>query len=77
MPHSCVTVSRCHTSLGAKTYACKLIVPRSAYNAYVRHADWGRNSARIYHSTDSSTTEKTTGGVGTEEQLEQLEQQIL
>ena len=55
MPHSCVTVSRCHTSLGANTYACKLIVPRLAYNAYVRHAYWGQFSIIVPSSEMESS----------------------
>ena len=30
------------SNLGANTSTCKLIVPHSAYNAYVRHAYWGQ-----------------------------------
>ena len=30
------------SDLGANTSTCKLIVPHSAYNAYVRHAYWGQ-----------------------------------
>ena len=48
-------MSRCHTSLGAKTYACKLIVPHSAYNAYVRHAYWGQFSIIVPSSEMESS----------------------
>ena len=30
------------SNLGANTSTCKLIVPHSAYNAYIRHAYWGQ-----------------------------------
>ena len=43
------------SNLGAKTYACKLIVPRSAYNAYVRHAYWGEFSIIVPSSEIESS----------------------
>ena len=30
------------SNLGANTFTCKLIVPHSAYNAYIRHTYWGQ-----------------------------------
>ncbi|MBQ2290707.1 MAG: hypothetical protein II248_00835, partial [Paludibacteraceae bacterium] len=30
------------SNLGANTSTCKLLIPRSAYNAYVRHTYWGQ-----------------------------------
>ena len=52
-------------NLGAKTYACKLIVPRSAYNAYVRHAYWGQFTMIDWISSEEAETEEVVVESGT------------